>query len=113
MAHASLPSLGELLLLLLLHPFWAGYKALGSPQPFSFSAVLKPALLEQPAMGPFSRMVHGAELGAGWAVAVGGVLVRSAGAFLLDSTPMNRILLVPIAQPRLLVKPKHARRSMQ
>lgn len=55
-AHASLPSLGELLF---LHPFGAGDKALGSPQPFSISALLKSALLEPPAMGPISQVAVG------------------------------------------------------
>lgn len=55
-------------------------------------------------MGPFSWVVRRAELGVGRVVAAGGSLARSAGTFLLDSAPVNQILPVSIAQPRLPVQ---------
>lgn len=67
MAHASLPSLGELLLLALLLLFGLDIKHKAIPALVTVSQ-------KQPAMGPFSCVIRGAELGVSCVVTTGVVL---------------------------------------
>lgn len=67
MAHASLPSLGEVLLLSLLLLFGLAVKHKATPALITVSQ-------KQPAMGPFSWVICGAELGVNCVVATGVVL---------------------------------------
>lgn len=83
MAHASLPSLGELLLLSLLLLFGLGIKRKAVPALVTVSR-------KRPVVGPLSWVICGAELGAGCVEATGVVpSQQQLSRFCLDSTPVN------------------------